>query len=207
MPDTQAPNTNMDQPPMSTKNTPHANMSTLPPPEREKTNPRGQRTSGSGQSQSKQQKEEPQIVEGSLSIPSPDLTPFQLKIAERFAGLYAFAGMITARRDLYDGLLIVKSSDARAEEVIRWARNNKRAWKLLVQLLDVSDFGNMVLGHAMMGYAILSHHRGGGNEVILQKYGYTEAQVFAAFQPPDTMNGNTPDGSSSTERASSVPGA
>lgn len=112
-------------------------------------------------------------------------------------------------RDIYDGMLIIQESDARAEEVVRWARTNKRVWKFLVQLLNLSDFGNMLLGHLWMGYAIASHHRGGGNEALLRKLGYAPEQVLEPFiraqQQAQNMNGTQADGTSPF--TSSVPGA
>jgi hypothetical protein len=132
-------------------------------------------------------------------VPSPDLTPFQRTIAERLSGIYLFVGTLVMPRDVYDGMVIVQSSEARAEEVVRWARNNKRVWKFLVNLLNMSDFGTMLIGHAWMGYAMLSHHRGGGNEMLLRKLGYAPEQVLAPFvAAQQAMNGNMPDGTTDT---------
>ena len=89
-------------------------------------------------------------------------------------------------------MLIVQSSQDRAEEVVRWARNNKRVWKMLVRMLNASDLGNMIIGHGWMVYAIAMHHRGQGESQILHLKGMSESQVLAPFmQAQAGMNGTT----------------
>lgn len=105
-------------------------------------------------------------------------------------------------RDAYDGIVIMETAQQRAEEVIRWARNNKRVWRFLVRMLNATDLGNMILGHSWLLIAVVLHHRGMGNHPLLHFRGLSEQQVLSRWQAgqeqaasyAEAMNGNMPDG-------------
>ena len=117
----------------------------------------------------------------------PDkLTPAQSRLADKYAALYATLGVFVSSRDTYDGVLLMKCAQARAEELIRAARHDKRVYGFLEKVANGSDVGTCIIGHTMMLYAILSHHgRIKGNDQLLAGLGYHEAQVLA---PPPGMS-------------------
>jgi hypothetical protein len=104
--------------------------------------------------------------------------------------MYATAGFFISSRDMYDGMLVMKTSKQRAEELIRAARHDKRVMKWLERIANGSDVGSAIFGHVMMFYAIMAHHnRIAGNPVLLAHLGYHEAQVLASTQG---QNGSDP---------------
>lgn len=104
------------------------------------------------------------------------------------------AGALRMTRDTYDGILLMTTASQRSEEVIRWARNDKRVWRVLVRLLNATDLGNMLVGHSLLFMGMVMHHRGQGEHPILHQFGLTESQVMGAWMKAQAgMNGVAPD--------------
>jgi hypothetical protein len=191
---------------MNTNNTPKEDMNMPTNNAEKKTSPRTPRTSGSSPSESK--KETP-VVESTLADFSPELTPFQQQIAARLAGLYMLAGSIRLTFNAYDGILIMETAEKRAEEVIRYARTNKKLWHLLVRLLNATDLGNMIVGHSLIIMAIVLQHRGMGEHPILRLNHLNESHVMATWMQRQTdtasyMDGNMSDGTATGSEFSGV---
>jgi hypothetical protein len=115
----------------------------------------------------------------------------------KLAGMYAGTGALLSGVDTYSGLVLIKSCEARAEEMVRACRHSKLAWKWLERIVSGSDITSCVIGHGLMLYAIMAHQgKLVKNEQILAMTGYAEWQVMA---PPPGMNdasskaGNTGD--------------
>jgi hypothetical protein len=113
--------------------------------------------------------------------------------------MYAGAGAFVAGFKPYAGIVLIKSAETRAEEVVRACRHNKDAWKWLERIVSGSDLTTCLLGHGLMLYAIMSHgekSRLPKNNELLQMFGYADWQVLV---PPPGMeaygnaNGHTGD--------------
>lgn len=186
------------------------------------TNPRKGNTYGQGNSG--------KIVDGTLEedvapkgMGKPPVPSWRVSakrasmLKENVAGTYASIGILVSSRDSYDGMVILSSAEARATELVAVASHNKRLFELLERVFTQGDTMKMFIGHGIMVYAIMVHHnRLPGNPVLLQQFGYTEAQLFAQFMPPtapspnenvqygqstpSASNGLTPDNTSSVYR-------
>jgi hypothetical protein len=124
---------------------------------------------------------------------APDLlTAAQKRVVKKLTSLYGTIGIFTAGVDAYDGILLIKCAEQRAEEVVRAARHNKAVWNILVKVVEGGDLGSLIIGHTLMVYAILAHHgRAKKNELLLQQIGYSEEIILA---PPEGMNGHVSEG-------------
>jgi hypothetical protein len=135
--------------------------------------------------------ESPGIEELADELAPDKLTTLQLRVAKRLTGLYGTIGVFTAGADAYDGVLLIKCAEARAEEIVRAARHNKAVWNVLVKVVEGGDLGSMLIGHTLMFYAILAHHgRAKKNELLLSQLGYSEEIIL---QQPEGINGYQPD--------------
>jgi hypothetical protein len=129
-------------------------------------------------------------IPGSASSDPPledKLTPAQEKMRVRLATMYAGLGATVAGFKAYTGIVLIKSAEDRAEEVVRACRHNKAAWQWLERIVSGSDLTTCLLGHGIMLYAIMSHSeksRLPKNEQLLQMFGYADWQVLA---PPQSM--------------------
>jgi hypothetical protein len=99
--------------------------------------------------------------------------------------MYAGLGALTFGIRPYAGMVLMKSAEARSEELIRMARHNAFLWKWLEYFADSSDTFNFITGHGVMLWAILSQlGRVKGNPAIFSMAGLTEEQIMA---PPPGM--------------------
>lgn len=123
--------------------------------------------------------------------PDDSLTRNQQKVADKLTSWYATIGLFVAGTDAYDGVLLIKSSKARSEEVVKACRHNKQAWNVLTRMTEASDIGNLIVGHGLMLYAILAHHgKAVRNDPLLAQLGYHESQILAPPPEMEGMNGN-----------------
>jgi hypothetical protein len=142
---------------------PRENLKSLPLPD----------TSGS---------EKPESEAPELAIDAP-LSGKNLKRAQSLSGYYGMAGMLVARGNLYDGVLIMKESENRATEVIRVAMQNPGLMKILDRMIEGNAYFNLAMGHGLMLVAILMNHgRIKMNEPLLAQFGLHPDQVLP--QPP-----------------------
>jgi hypothetical protein len=142
------------------------------------------------------------------------LTPAQEKMRVRLATMYAGCGAFLAGFRPYAGIVLIKSAEDRAEEVVRACRHNKAAWMWLERIVSGSDLTSCLLGHGIMLYAIMSHSeksRLPKNEQLLQMFGYADWQVLGApangaepFMKQDYGNANGHTGDISGTMATGV---
>lgn len=84
-----------------------------------------------------------------------ELTPREKKLVKNLTGLYMGVGGIVAGFRALPGQIIMGSADARADEVVRWARHDKKVMENLEKFCAGNDTFNMILGHGAMLFAIL----------------------------------------------------
>jgi hypothetical protein len=85
----------------------------------------------------------------------------------------------------YSGMVLMRCATARSEELIRAARHNPVVWHWIEYFANSSDTFNLITGHGIMIWAILSSlGRVKGNDAIFQMAGLAEHQVMA---PPPGM--------------------
>lgn len=99
--------------------------------------------------------------------------------------MYAGIGAATFGFRPYAGMVLMRYSKERSEELIRAARHNPFIYKWLEYFANSSDTLNLILGHGIMLWAIL-HELGTlkGNPAIFQMAGLSVEQIMA---PPPNM--------------------
>ena len=144
---------------------PHESQKSLPGPD----------TSGS-------EKPESDLAEFAIDAP---LSGKNLKRAQALSGYYGMAGMLVARGNLYDGVLIMKESENRATEVIRVGMQNPAFMKIIDRMIEGNAYFNLAMGHGLMLVAILMNHgRIKMNEPLLAQFGLHPDQVLPS-RPPE----------------------
>lgn len=107
-----------------------------------------------------------------------ELTPREKKLCKNLTGLYTGLGAMVAGFRALPGQIIMGSADARADELVRWARHDKKIMEALEKFVEGNDTINMILGHGAMLFAILvSVDRiglGPRSAAILQATGYDQ---------------------------------
>jgi len=99
--------------------------------------------------------------------------------------MYAGVGAGVFGFSPYSGMVLMQSSHARSEELIRAARHNPVVWKWIEYFANSSDTFNLICGHGIMLWAIFAHTgRIKGNPAIFQMAGLSEEQIMA---PPPNM--------------------
>lgn len=116
------------------------------------------------------------------------------KLTAQLTGFYAAIGMMVTRADMYDGLLLMKESENRAKELIAVASHHKGMLNILEKLVESNDYITLTIGHGMMIYAMLAHHkRLKGDAFMLAQFGYSEQQVLGPMYQPseeESQNGH-----------------
>lgn len=129
-------------------------------------------------------KPESNEIPAEFEIDAP-LSGKNLKRAQALSGYYGMAGMLVARGNLYDGVLIMKESENRATEVIRVGMQNPAFMKVIDRLIEGNAYFNLAMGHGIMLVAILMNHgRIKMNEPMLAQFGLHPDQVLPP-RPPE----------------------
>lgn len=124
------------------------------------------------------------MEQAAAAVITDELTAGQKKLALKFTEMYATVGLFVSAADAYDGIVLMKQSSNRANELIRAARHDKRMYAFLEKFANGSDLGGFILGHILMFYAIMAHHgRVTANQLLLAQLGYHESQVLEVAQP------------------------
>lgn len=72
--------------------------------------------------------------------------------------LYENIGALIALRDPLTGLIIIKSAEQRATELVNVAKHHKKLLEILRRIAKGGDYGACVMGHVSMIIAILAVH-------------------------------------------------
>lgn len=114
------------------------------------------------------------------------LTAKQEKVRKLLEQRYISLGGMLCAVDVYTGMVVAKSAEARSMETVKAARHNRKLWDSLERFVHGGDSLAFFFGHGLMIFAILVHARRIKStpqiDVLLAMSGYSEQAVMS---PPD----------------------
>lgn len=101
-----------------------------------------------------------------------ELTPALRKLKSQIAELYVSVGLMVMPVERLGGALLAKQSEDLADDWARLAESDPEVKRILTKVVSAGGWGSVVMGHAMIGMAVLVN-RGVGPDQIAAGIAFT----------------------------------